>query len=272
MLSDTGVAMRSTEGAGTFQTSGGAYDAFMGRYSAPLADLFADFAGIRAGQFALDVGCGPGALTRVLVERLGAESLAACDPSPPFVAECAARYPGVDVRSGKAEALPFDDAGFDAALSQLVLHFVSDASAAASELRRVTRPGGTVAACVWDFDQGMQMLRAFWDAALALDPSAPDEARVLRFSRRGEIPALFAAAGLVDIAETTLQVRTTYVDIDELWSGFLAGIGPAGAYCVSRTPAQQAELRGNLIDRLGAPDGPFTLTAIARAARGQVPS
>ena len=169
--------MENVEGARTFQTSGSAYDRFMGRYSMPLAELFADAAGVEPGQTVLDVGCGPGALTRVLVERLGTDAVAACDPSPPFVEECTARLPGVDVRAGRAEQIPFDDARFDAALAQLVLHFVSDPSAAAAEMRRTVRAGGVVGACVWDFADGMQMLRHFWDAAVALDASAP--------SRRG---------------------------------------------------------------------------------------
>jgi SAM-dependent methyltransferase len=256
------------EGARSFLAGGSSYDSFMGRYSLPLASVFADAVGVRSGT-ALDVGCGPGALTGVLADRLGAEAVSACDPSPPFAQECARRHPGVVVRAGRAEALPFDADSFDSVLAQLVLHFVTDPGEAAAEFRRVARPGGVVAACVWDFHDGMEMLRTFWDAALALDPGAPDEARQLRFGREGEIAELFAAAGLDDVTETTLQVSSTYVDYDELWDGFLAGIGPAGSYCVSLPAAGQSRLHHQLFEALGSPSGSFSLNAVARSARAR---
>jgi SAM-dependent methyltransferase len=244
----------------------------MGRYSVPLAELFADAAGVASGQRVLDVGCGPGALTQVLVDRLGAGSVAACDPSSPFVAECGARLPGVDVRLGRAEQLPFDDGAFDAALAQLVLHFVSDPRAGIGEMRRTVRSGGAIGACVWDFADGMEMLRHFWNAAVAVDPDAPTEARTLRFGRPGEIVELFEAAGLVDIAESQLTVSSTYRDFDELWSSLLEGIGPAGAFVLSLPHDRREQLRQYLYERVGNPDGPFTLGAVARCAIGRVPS
>jgi SAM-dependent methyltransferase len=258
--------MEPVEGARTFQTTGAAYDAFMGRYSRALAPVFADHLRLAPGSTALDVGCGPGALTGVLAARLGAAAVLACDPSPGFVDECAARHPGVEVRAGRAEAVPFPDGCVDIAAAQLVLHFVTDPVAAAGELGRVVRPGGTIGACVWDFDGGMEMLRAFWDAALELDPGAPDEARTLRFGRPGEIAALFAEAGLSDIEESTLEVRSEYEDFDELWTGFLAGIGPAGAYAMALAPQDRTQLRDCLRHRLGDPPAAFGLTAVARAA------
>ena len=220
----------------------------------------------------LDVGCGPGALTGELVARLGPAAVVAIDPSEPFVAACTARHPGVDVRQGRAEATGLDDASVDVALAQLVLHFVSEPAAAAGELARVVRPGGTVSACVWDFDDGMAMLRAFWDAALAVDPAAPDEARTLRFGRPGEIAELFDRAGLEAVEETTLMVAESYTGFDDLWAGFLQGIGPAGAWCVAQPDEVRAEVRRQLFDRLGAPDGPLSLQAVARSARATVPA
>ena len=264
--------MEPVESARMFDTTDAAYDSFMGRYSSALAPVFVAHLRARAGEKALDVGCGPGALTSTLVGLLGADAVAACDPSEAFVTSCAARNPGVLVRQGRAEAIPFPDDHFDLTASQLVLHFVADPDLAAGELCRVTRPGGTVGACVWDFDDGMEMLRAFWDSALELDPAAPDEARVLRFGGRGEIAQLFADAGLVDVAETTLKVRSTYSGFDELWDGFRAGIGPAGAYCNSLNLDQQAKLRENLRSRLGDPAGSFTLAAVARTAIGKHPT
>lgn len=260
--------MQDVPGAGTFRVSGDAYDAFMGRYSRRLAAEFATFAGVVHGLRALDVGCRPGALTGELVRRLGAANVAACDPSEPFVAACAARHPGVDVRRGPAEELPFGDGGFDLVAAQLVLHFVSDPARASAEFARVAAPGAVLAACVWDFDEGMELLRAFWDAALSLHPGAPDEARVLRFGRPGEIAGWLTAAGLAQVAETTLTVDTEYRDFDELWRSLLAGIGPAGNYCVGLPDAARADLRVALFERLGAPRGAFRLSAVARAGRG----
>ena len=263
--------MEPTEGARSFLTSGDAYDRYMGRYSRTLAVAFADEAAIDTGRTVLDVGCGPGALTGELVGRLGAAAVSAFDPSPPFVEACAGRHPGVDVRLGRAEAIPFDDGRFDAAMAQLVLHFVSDPSKAMHELRRVVRPGGTVAACVWDFAEGMEMLRAFWDAALLVDAAAPDEARALRFGGPGEIAALLLEAGYDDVAESTLRVSSHYSGFDELWSGFMAGIGPAGTYCMSLPDEQRAALHHALFQRLGEPVGPFSLAALARYASGRTP-
>jgi ubiquinone/menaquinone biosynthesis C-methylase UbiE len=264
--------MEPTEGARTFHTSGDAYDLFMGRYSHPLASVFVAAAEVAVGDRVLDVGCGPGALTGVLVDRVGSSLVAATDPSPPFVAECARRFPGVDVRVGRAEEIPFDDAVFDCAMSQLVLHFVSDADQALRELRRVVRPGGTIAACVWDFEDEMEMLRHFWDAAVEVEATAPGEGRLLRLGRRGELAELFRSAGLEGVVETTLEVATTYRDFDELWAGFLAGIGPAGSFCVSLTDAQRDVLRQELFRRVGEPDGPFTLGATARCVTGRLPA
>jgi ubiquinone/menaquinone biosynthesis C-methylase UbiE len=175
------------------------------------------------------------------------------------------------VRAGRAEAIPFGDDRFDIALAQLVLHFVSDPTVTGVELRRVVRPGGIIGACVWDFEVGMQMLRLFWDAALEADPAAPDEARTMRFGRDGEIAEWLGDVGLEEVTETTLAVTSTYTGFDEVWSGFLAGIGPAGSYCVSLSADQQEAVRQGMFDRLGAPDGALTLTATARSAHGHVP-
>lgn len=262
--------MRPVEGAETFQKSGADYDAFMGRYSRRLAPVFADWAMDAAGRRALDIGCGPGALTKILAERLGAASVLACDPSEPFVRECQARCPGVDVRRGRAEELPFDDASVDLVLAQLVLHFVSDPEAAAREMRRVLRPGGRVAACSWDSASGMEMLRHFWHAALSLGPVAPN-ATALRWGREGELADLFGQAGFEQTSETTLEVVSDYASFDELWSGFLTGIGPAGSHALSLPSAKQAALRSALFEEVGSPAGPFKLRAVARAARGVVP-
>ena len=132
----------------SFNVTADAYARFMGRFSEPLAAQFIEYAGVRAGQRAVDVGCGPGVLTAPLVERLGADSVAAIDPSAPFIEVVRERWPGIDVRAGDAEHLPFADDDFDLALAQLVVHFMTDPVAGLREMGRVTRPGGVVAACV----------------------------------------------------------------------------------------------------------------------------
>lgn len=260
--------MGSGGGGGFFNASGDAYDGFMGRYSQPLASVFADAVGVTAGQAVLDVGCGPGALTSELVVRLGPDLVRACDPSRSFVAECARRHPGVEARVGRAEAIPYADSRFDVVLAQLVLHFVDDPPRAAEEFRRVVRPGGVVAACVWDFAEGMQMLRHFWDAALTVDPDAPDEARTMRFGRQGEIAGLLGRAAFVDVGEARLEVASFYRGFDELWGGFLAGIGPAGSYCVALSADAREAVRAELFARVGSPTSGFGLTATARCSWG----
>lgn len=254
-----------------FDVDGTAYERYMGRYSRPLASRFADFAGVDAGHRVLDVGCGPGPLTAELVSRVGPASVRAIDPSPTFVEACAAQHPEVDVRLGSGERIDADDGTFDRVLAQLVLHFVSDGEQVAAEFRRVLRPGGIAAACVWDFAEGMDLLRLFWDAALAVRPDAPDEARTLRFGRPGEIADVLAGAGFVEVTETELDVSSVYDDFDELWSGLLGGVGPSGTYCVSLGPADRRAVEDELYARLGRPTGPFTLQAKARAARGVRP-
>lgn len=261
--------MEEVAGTRTFRAGADAYDAFMGRYSRALAPPFADVCLPLTGRF-LDVGCGPGALTEVAVGRLGAGNVAAVDPAEDFVAECRVRCPGVEVRRGRAEGLPFEGDSFEAAAAQLVFHFVSDADASARELARVVRPGGVVSACVWEFG-GMDMLEAFWDAAVALDEDAPTEARILRFGEPGQLGALFVRAGLDDVRESTIAVRSVYRDFEELWASFTAGIGPAGAYTVAQPGAARERLRGAFFARLGSPSGSFELGASARTAVAAVP-
>lgn len=250
-----------------FRVTGDAYDFFMGRWSRQLAPALAEAAGIAAGYRVLDVGCGPGALTGVLVDLVGAGSVAACDPSPSFVAACHERHPGVDVQQASAEDLPWPDRAFDAVLAQLVLNFVPDQTAAVAEIGRVLRPGGTLATAVWDYGEGMQMLRHFWDAARVIRSDAPDEAHPTALGGAGELAALLTAAGFEAVTEGTLRVESTYADGAEVWQGFLAGVGPAGAWCLSLPDEEREELRREFLGRL--PDlGPVTLSAVARCGTG----
>jgi len=247
-----------------FDVRAEAYDRFMGRYSGPLAAPFADLAGVRAGQRALDVGCGPGALTAELAGRLGAEDVAAVDPSASFVEAARERHPGVDVRLGAAEALPFDDGVFDAVLAQLVVHFMADPVAGLREMARVARPRGVVAACVWDHAGEQGPLTPFWQAVRSADPAARGESD-LAGSRRGQLAELSAAAGLAEIEETVLEVRVEHSSFEEWWEPFTYGVGPAGAYVARLAPEQRDELRERCRELLPSP--PFALHARAWAVR-----
>jgi ubiquinone/menaquinone biosynthesis C-methylase UbiE len=251
----------------TFEVAAEAYDRFMGRYSLQLSPQLAELAGVRAGKRVLDVGCGPGALTAELVDRLGPEAVSAVDPSEQFVAAARARNPGVDVLQASAEDLPFPDRAFDATLAQLVVHFMSDPVAGLAEMARVTRQDGVVAACVWDFSGGDGPLGPFWAAARELDPEIADESQ-LPGTREGHLAELFEAAGLREIEETAHSASLEHASFEDWWEPFTLGVGPAGTYAAGLDEERQAELREKCRSMLPAP--PFTVTARAWAVRGLV--
>jgi SAM-dependent methyltransferase len=242
------------------------YDRFMGRYSGPLAPVFADFAGVVAGERVVDVGCGPGALTVELVGRLGADAVSAVDPSESFVVAARERHPGVDVQQAAAEELPFADDAFGAALAQLVVHFMAAPVAGLSEMARVTSAGGVVAACVWDHAGGRGPLSVFWDAARELDPDVHDESR-LAGARQGHLVELFEAAGLRDVEEGDLSVDVQHPSFEEWWEPFTFGVGPAGGLVARLDPDRRAQLRERCRERLAS--APFVVSAHAWAARGR---
>jgi SAM-dependent methyltransferase len=237
--------------------SDAAYDSFMGRFSRRLAPAFADFAGAREGQRVVDVGAGTGALTAELVRR-GAETAAAAEPSAAFVAALRDRFPGVDVQEAGAEELPWADESFDAALAQLVVSFMRDAPAGLAEMRRVVRPGGTVAVCMWDRD-GMEMLAAIDRTRDALGV----ERALGPYRTRDEIAALVGVGAEVEL----LAIEASYVDFEDFWSALAGGAGPAGAWAASLDDEQRAPARAELYRQLDEPEGPFTLTGRAWAAR-----
>ena len=252
----------------SFAVSANAYDRFMGRYSGPLAAVFADFAGVTADQRVLDVGCGPGALTAELVRRTGADSVAAVDPSASFVGAMRERFPGVDVRQSTAEAIPHDSATFDAALAQLVVHFMADPVGGLREMARVTLPGGTVAACVWDYEDGTGPLHVFWEAVRRLDPATAGERNMVG-GRQGQIAELMHEAGLVDVVDGSVAVTVEHSTFDEWWEPFTLGVGPAGVYTASLSPEGREQLEETCRDL--HPSAPFAVRATAWAARGRVP-
>jgi SAM-dependent methyltransferase len=250
----------------SFSVPADAYDRFMGRYSVLLSAQLADLAGIVAGQRVLDVGCGPGALTAELVGRVGPHAVSAVDPSEPFVEAARVRQPDVDVRHATAEQLPFPDASFDAALAQLVVNFMSDPVTGVAEMRRVTRGGGAVVACVWDHTGGRGPLSPLWDAARELDPDVAGESR-LTGSSQGDLERLFVDAGLSAVEETTVSVSVEHPTFEEWWEPFTLGVGPAGSYVAGLDPERRARLREQC--RSSLPAAPFVLTAHAWTAYGR---
>ena len=242
------------------------YDRLMGRYLASLGPAFADAARITAGQRVVDVGCGPGGLTGELVRRCGAEAVAAIDPSPPFVEACRTRHPGVDVRIGFAEQLPFADADFDATLACLVVGFMSDAHAGVLEMTRVTKRGGTVAACFWDAAQ-MPAIQLFWRAAATVDSALSGQVARLG-SREGDLSALLTNSGLRVVEETALTARAQYEDFADWWSPIAQGIGPAGSYYLSLDDERRSAVRGACEQLLGHLHSSFFLEGRAWCAVG----
>jgi SAM-dependent methyltransferase len=261
-------------GAESFRGSAEAYDRHVGRYGSQLASALIAFAQIASATRVLDVGCGPGALTAALAERLGPAGVCGVDPSEAFVRACRERVPDAEVVVGSAEDLPFANAAFDAALSQLVLNFLVDVETGVREMARVTRPGGIVASCVWDYAGEMTLLRAFWDAAREVCPergAAADEGVVMRWCRDGELAELWRAVGLRDVRFRPLVVRAAYADFEDLWSPLTTGVAPSGAFCASLDDDGRAALRDAYRRRLDVTGGPFQLTARAWAVAGIVP-
>jgi SAM-dependent methyltransferase len=258
--------VQAEHGGVSFDVPADAYARFMGQYSEPLAARFVEFAGVMPGQTALDVGCGTGALTAQLVARLGEASVAAIDPSEPFVEATKRRFPDVRVETGIAESLPWDDATFDAALAQLVVHFMSDPVAGIREMARVVKPGGVVAACVWDHAGDRGPLTTFWNAARDVDPAVHDESG-LAGTREGHLAELFERAELTDIEPGALRVIVSFADFEHWWQPYTLGVGPAGAYVRRLDDAQRERLKARCAQLL--PSGGFDVEAVAWAVRAR---
>ena len=252
-----------------------AYDRHVGRYGPELAIEMVRVAGVRAGQRALDVGSGTGALTVALAAVVGAERVAAIDPSERFVAACRVRVPRADVRLGTAEELPWGEAMFDAALAQLVVDGMNDARRGAAEMRRVTRPGGVLSACVWDFERGMTLLRAVWDSALEVDAQLARSFGAEKrnpVSRPHELEELWRTAGLERVELGQLEAGADYADFDALWYPFANGVGNLGRFHDALDEPRRERFKRGVAERLGSPSGRFRLTATAWCVRGTVPA
>lgn len=252
---------------------GEAYEPYVGRWSRQLAPRFLAWAGLPKGAEILDVGCGTGALSEAAFEA-GAGRVTGIDSSEVFVAYAATRLPAGTFRVADAQQLPFPDASFDAAVSGLVLNFVPRPGQAARELARVVRPGGLVAAYVWDYAGRMELMRRFWDAAAALDGAARelDEGRRFPLCAPEPLQALFEGAGLREVATAALDQPTVFRDFDDYWQPFLGGQGPAPGYAMALPEGRRAALRERLRATLPVqPDGRIPLVARAWAVRGRAP-
>lgn len=252
--------------------SGDRYEPYVGRWSRLVARDFVDWLGVPPGKRWLDVGCGTGALAQTVLDRAAPAAVLGIDPSEGFLAS-ARRYVA-DTRArfeiADAQALPVADGAFDAAVSGLVLNFVPDPAKAVREMRRAAR-GGTVAAYVWDYAGEMQMMRRFWDAAVALDPAARAKDEGVRFPlcRPEPFAALLRDAGLAQIEARAIDVPTVFKDFDDFWTPFLSGQAPAPGYCMSLGEDRRAALRERLRATLPTrPDGSIHLIARAFAVRG----
>jgi len=246
------------------------YDRFMGRYLPTLAPALIEAAEVPSEGRVVDVGCGTGLLAAELAERVGAANVAAIDPAPKFVAACRERVPEGDIREGVAEELPWADNEFDVALSSLVVAFMKDADQGLREMARVTQPGGTVAACMWDIaGGGMTMLKTFWMAAREVDPSVEGERKLVGIEE-GDIAERLRRVGLDQVEDGMISASADYDSFDDFWEPFTRGVGPAGQYLASRDADQQDAIREACRAKL--PDGSFSLDAHAWYARGVVPA
>jgi SAM-dependent methyltransferase len=252
------------------------YERFMGRWSRQLAPEFIGFAGVKNGDRILDVGTGTGSLASALETTMASSEIIGIDPSTGFVsyAKKNAKSSRMHFEVGDAQALRFQNGSFDQTMALLVMNFIPDHNKAIGEMRRVTRPEGVVSACVWDYGEGMQMLRYFWDEAVALDPAVePKDERHMKLSRDGELGELWKEAGLSSVQEKPLSIDQAYQSFDDYWAPFLRGAGPGGAYVVSLSKERREQLQARIRKRLlgNRDDGPFVLKARAWCVRGEVP-
>jgi SAM-dependent methyltransferase len=275
-VAEGSAAQSLSESEAKMFSAGAGYERFMGRWSRLLSPEMIAFAGVKDGDRVLDVGTGTGALAAALVKSSPGSQVVGIDPSAGFIAYAQKDVgPRARFEVGDAQALKFTDGSFDAAMALLVMNFVPDHAKAALEMRRVTRPGGTVSACVWDYDAGMQMLRYFWDEVVALDPAmAAKDERNMKLSRQGQLGDLWRKAGLVNVEEKALTIDQRYASFHDYWEPFLKGAGPGGAYVTSLPEPKRQQLEERMRARLlkNGQDAPFTLKARAWCVKGQPPA
>lgn len=260
-------------------SSGGGYELQMGRWSRRLAEPFLDFCGWRDGESILDAGCGTGILTFATAQRAKTASIQGVDFSPAYIgyASQSNRESRIKFRVGDICALPYEDATFDRVMSLLVLHFVPRAEEAVAEMRRVARPGATVAAAVWDARGGFVANRIFFDAAAALDQQG-NERRARNYTRPmtrpGELASAWRTAGFIEVREAMLSIRMEFESFNDYWAPYVGKDGPGAEYVATLNPTQQERLhdlvRAAYLD--GEVDGPRSYAAIAWAVAGLAPT
>jgi SAM-dependent methyltransferase len=253
-------------------TTGRDYESYVGRWSRGIAPEFVDWLALEPGAGWLDVGCGTGALSSAIVERAAPSRVVGVDPSIGFLSYAVERRAPARGAVADAHALPLVEAAFDACVSGLVLNFLGDPPRAVGEMGRVVRPGGTVAAYVWDYAEGMQLLRLFWDAVVRLDPDAAelDEGRRFPLANPDALAGLFHEAGLSQVESRGIELETRFASFDDLWSPFLGGQGPAPGYVATLNDERRVELAEELSANLPvAEDASITLRARAWAVRGR---
>lgn len=252
---------------------GDAYERYVGRWSRAVAPAFLRWLDAPPGERWLDIGCGTGALTEAIVAGCEPSWVGGVEPSAGFLDTARARLgTRAQLRQGSAEAIPFDDDTADVVVSGLVLNFVPDPARAVTEMARVTRPGGTVAAYVWDYAGGMELMRAFWDAAVGLDPTAPDEGARFPLCEPHALARVFTEAGLVAAETNGVEIPTTFSSFDDYWTPFLGGQGSAPTYAMSLSDRDRERLRDALRERVSTePDGSIRMHARAWAVRASVP-
>jgi SAM-dependent methyltransferase len=253
--------------------SGSAYEAYVGRWSRPVAREFVCWVTVEPGRRWLDVGCGTGALTETVLALAEPSEVVGVDPSAAHVDHARRQVddPRAAFEVGDAGALPGGDGRFDAVVSGLVLNFIPDAAGAVAGMTRVTAPGGVVAGYVWDYAGEMQLMRHFWDAAVALDPAARDLDEGVRFPlcRPEPLQALFETAGLGGVEVRPIDISTSFRDFDDYWTPFLSGQAPAPGYAMSLSEDGRGALRDRIRAALPvAADGNISLTARAWAVKG----
>lgn len=259
-----------------WQQAGDAYVQLMGRWSRLLAPLLIDFVGIGDGERVLEVGCGTGSLTRALLNRGPDVTVTGIDASETYLTFARDQLDAgrATLEVGDAQSLRFDDRSFDSVVSMLVLNFVPDNAKAVTEMARVTRPGGRVGAAVWDYGDGMEMLRLLWDTAAEIDPAAAERHEGnMPLCREGELAALWRQSGLTEVEQAGLTAELTFASFEDYWTPFLTGVGPSGSYVSGLDEGLRSKLKSRLLARLcsGESDHPITLSARAWAVRGRVP-
>ena len=278
VVSSVVPALRSQDQRPDMFADAEAYERFMGRWSRLVAPQLVDFTVVPDRGRLLDVGSGSGALTFALAERKPQCHVVGIDLSKDYVAYANSKnlFPDrVSFETGDAQQLRFADASFDASLSLLVFNFIPDPGKALREVRRVTKPGGRISAAVWDYGDGMRMLRAFWDGAVSIDPKAEgaDEKR-MPLCRAGELSELWRQGGLENVHEQPLAITMRFDSFADYWDPFLLGQGPAGVFVRALTPEKLGALRGEVKSRVSpaAEDVPFALPARVWSVRGTVPT